>query len=109
MKKALITTAFTLLLSLSLFAQTKPKGIFLHHTKVMDALNMTPEQRTKIIEIRKATDVKVITEDASLSEAEKKKAMTAMYRKRTKEQHEVLTEEQLKKLKQMQADAKKEN
>ncbi len=109
MKKALITTIFTFLLSLTIYAQTKPKGIFLHHVKVMDQLNMTPEQRAKIIEIRQATDVKAITEDTTLNEAEKKKAITAMYRKRTQEQHAVLTEAQLKQLKEMQADAKKAN
>ncbi|NGM63302.1 hypothetical protein G5B30_15440 [Sphingobacterium sp. SGG-5] len=109
MKKSLLIAAISMFLSFGLNAQTKPKGIFLHHKAVMDELNMTPEQRTKIVEIRKATDVKSIVDDTTLSESEKKKAKIEMYRKRTQEQNAVLTPEQLAKLKKMKAEAKKGN
>lgn len=111
MKKTLLIAAFSILLSFGINAQTKPKGIFLHHKEVMDELNMNAEQRTKILEIKKITDpeIKAVRQNSSLSEAEIKKELVKVYSNRTKMQNEVLTAEQIKKLKQMRADAKKEN
>lgn len=109
MKKTLIITVFSILLSFVLNGQTKPKAVFLHHKSVMDELKLTPEQRIQIIEIRKITDVKFIDNDPKLSAQEKQKAKTELYRKRREMQHEVLTAEQIKNLKRMQAEARKNN
>ncbi len=109
MKKSILITVLAILFTLTINAQTKTKQIFLHDKAVMEELNLTAEQQAKILEIKKLTDpqISAARSNTSYTPEELKKELTKVYSGRTKMQYEVLTAEQIEKLKQMRADAKK--
>ena len=111
MKKLFLGAVFSALLLTGANAQTKPKGIFLHDPEIMKELNLNAEQQAKILEIRKITDpqIRAARANTSSSPEEMKQELAKIYKDRTKMQNEVLTPEQIEKLKQMRAEAKKEN
>ena len=109
MKKLFLSAVFSALLLTGANAQTKPKGIFLHDPEVMKELGLDEGQQAKILEIRKVTDpqIRAARSNTSFSAEELKQELVKIYRERTKMQNEVLKPEQIEKLKQMRAEAKK--
>ncbi|MFD1632129.1 hypothetical protein [Pseudopedobacter beijingensis] len=111
MKKVFLTIVLSVFLLSGINAQKKSTAIFLHHESVMNTLNLDADQRAKIMDIKKITDPKLreIKANTSLSPEEATKKMREVWAERTKLQNEVLSADQLKKLKQMRAEAKQAN
>jgi hypothetical protein len=76
-------------------AEKKPQTFQLNK-KTMAELGVTADVQTKILDIKKASDVLVknIKEDTAMSEDDRKKALKELYAKRNKEMESLLTPEQ---------------
>lgn len=102
MKKLILTLACCIGLSLGLKAQDTPRkySSFPYNTQSLKEIGCSTEQIKKVAEIRKATmeERKKVTEDATLSERDKKLAQRKLIDQSKVQLFEVLNDEQKEKV-----------
>jgi len=94
-----------------LFASAQTRSFNYYSQETLDAIGTTPEQQSKIRELKKNTDsaVRAVKNDASISDADKKAKYREIYAEGSAAYRKILTEEQNAKLKALFIKFKEEN